>query len=341
MEWRYPWIFTFFLIWILVSIIISWKENRSTFFFNQISGDLKNHLFTRTLWNRIILRKRLILSGILFLIIAAAGPQIGTRVKPVERKGVDLVFAIDVSISMDAIDVKPSRLDKAKFEIGRLINELKGDRVGFIVFAGSSHLYLPLTTDYEAALLFLDAIDTKMIPTQGTSLSSALSTALSVFQEENEKHKVVVLVTDGEDHEGDAITFAEKIAKTGIVIHSVGVGTHTGSLIPFVKKGITEYKRDIQGNLVTSILNETALTDIADAGGGIFIRFDNHASSYLSLLSAINAMEKKTISTHEFSEYEDQYHIFAIGSLMCFIIAFFLPTKNMNKSATWRGRFVK
>ena len=126
MEWRYPWIFTFFLIWILVSIIISWKENRSTFFFNQISGDLKNHLFTRTLWNRIILRKRLILSGILFLIIAAAGPQIGTRVKPVERKGVDLVFAIDVSISMDAIDVKPSRLDKAKFEIGRLINELKG-----------------------------------------------------------------------------------------------------------------------------------------------------------------------------------------------------------------------
>lgn len=341
MEWRYPWMFLFIAIWIAIILFSSLKGSKSSLFYNAISKQLKDNLFNRTHWNRVILRRRLQSVGIVFLIIAAAGPQVGTKVKPVERKGVDLVFAIDVSISMDAIDVKPSRLEKAKFEISQLVNQLKGDRVGIIVFAGTSHLYLPLTTDYEAVLLFLDVIDTAMIPTQGTSLKSALSTAISVFPEENKKHKVVILVTDGEDHEGDAVAFAEKASDTGIIIHSVGVGTYTGSLIPVGNEDdIINYKRDLQGNLVTSVLNESALSDVANAGDGIFIRFDNQASSYLNLLRVINMMEKKTISTHEFSEYKDQYHIFAFITLLCFIFPFFISTKNTRDLDTWRGRFV-
>ena len=165
----------------------------------------------------------------LILIFSASGPQIGTRLAPLDRKGIDLVFAIDVSTSMNSEDVKPSRLEKAKFEISQKIRQLKGDRISLIVFAGSSHMYLPLTTDYEAARLFLDQIDTNMIPTQGTALSSALQTGLSAFTEDESKYKVLVLVTDGEDHEGQAIDLASKASDRGMIIHTVGVGTESGS----------------------------------------------------------------------------------------------------------------
>lgn len=341
MAWRYPWVLGFFLLWGGLVLLWYFNKHRRSSFYHSMPGPLAENLFNRIRWTRTVLRQRLRMAGVAFLILSASGPQIGTRVKPVERKGVDLVFAVDVSVSMDAIDVKPSRLEKAKYEIGQLVKKLKGDRVGIVVFAGSSHLYLPLTTDYEAALLFLNTIDTKMIPTQGTSLHSALSTALSVFTEENEKHKVVILVTDGEDHEGDAVAIANKAMKTGLVIHTIGVGTHAGSLIP-IKTGddVSKYKRDKQGNLVTSVLNESALSDVARAGNGIFIRFDNRAASYVTLLDAINAMEKKTISTHEFSEYEDRYQILALLSLLCFVIGFIIPTRDKRQHETWRGRFV-
>ena len=141
-----------------------------------------------------------------------------------------------------------------------MIQQLKGDRVAIIVFAGSSHMYLPLTIDYEAARLFLDQIDTKMIPTQGTALSMALETGLSAFTEDDSKYKVLVLVTDGEDHEGKAIELAGQAAKRGMIVHAVGVGTSNGSLIPIIdKQGIRDYKRDAEGKLITSLLNEKIL----------------------------------------------------------------------------------
>ena len=133
---------------------------------------------------------------------------------------------------MNAEDVKPNRLEKSKFEISQMIRQLKGDRVALIVFAGSSHLYLPLTSDYEAARLFLDEIDTNMIPTQGTALSAALQTGLSAYTEDESKYKVLVLVTDGEDHEGQAIDLVRQASKRSMIVHTVGVGTESGSLIP-------------------------------------------------------------------------------------------------------------
>ena len=174
---------------LLVAVWVLWiiRKKYNDSIWDETEPLVKENLFRRLDLNRWAWKHRLTFSGFIFLIFAASGPQIGTRVAPVERKGIDLVFALDVSESMNAQDVKPSRLEKAKFEISQMINQLKGDRVGLIVFAGSSHLYLPLTSDYEAAQLFLDAIDTKMIPTQETDLSTAFRTAISAFNEESEK----------------------------------------------------------------------------------------------------------------------------------------------------------
>ena len=191
-------------------------------------------------------------------------------------------------------------------------------------------MYLPLTTDYEAVMLFLNEIDTNMIPTQGTVLSSAMNTALNAFTNESDKFRVMLLVSDGEDHDGKAIELAEKAAASGFKINTVGVGSKNGSLIPIESKDgkISEYKRDKKGKLITSTLNDRILKDIAIAGNGSFFWFNNSQDSYLDIATDIDAMEKKTISTHEFSEYEDRYQVFAILSLSFLIIGFAFPTRS-------------
>ena len=252
---------------------------------------------------------------------------------PVERKGVDLVIALDTSTSMDAVDVKPRRLAKSKFELGQLIRKLKGDRVAIIVFAGTSHLYLPLTTDYEAALLFLNEIDTKIIPTQGTAISSAIQTAMTAFTEEKDKYKIMLLVTDGEDHEGRAIELAQQAARNGLAIYTVGVGSEVGSLIIVKSENDDrmEYKRDRDGKLITSTIDEKILRDIARAGHGKFFWFDNNRDTHLDIAGVIDSMEKKTISTHGFSEYEDRYQSVAFFALVLLIAGFVIPTRPKNK----------
>ncbi len=258
-DFRFP-----FMLYVYIPLTILWFiwiwRGRKQKILSETDSRLRSRLFNQMDLNRLKWKQRFLLLSMVMLVFAASGPQIGTRLAPLDRKGVDLVFSIDVSTSMNAEDVKPSRLEKAKFEISQMIRQLKGDRVALIVFAGSSHMYLPLTTDYEAARLFLDKIDTQMIPTQGTALSSALQTGLSAFTEDDSKYKVLVLVTDGEDHEGQAIDLAKQAASRGMIIHTVGVGTASGSLIPVVdKQGIRDYKRDGMLNLIISQLISGAL----------------------------------------------------------------------------------
>jgi len=271
--------------------------------------------------------------AIMCLILSIAGPQFGSKVKKVERQGVDLVIAFDTSISMDAMDVKPSRIEKAKYEIGRLIQGLKGDRVSLIVFAGTSHLYLPLTTDYEAAQLFLSAIDTKMIPNQGTSLSSAIEKAIETVKKDQNKYKVVLLISDGEDHEGNAIKFSNQASELGIDIHTIGIGSDLGGLVPIrsVNNDAKDYKRDKNGKLITSVMNKKILKDIASAGNGYYFQFSNEGHSHLDLNNAIDAMEKRKINSHEYSEYEDRYQPLTLFSLIFFMVSFLLPTRQMGK----------
>jgi Ca-activated chloride channel family protein len=328
-AFRFPYILLFFLAFLLFFIMwVKVEKHYKKKIWRMMDPELKDKLFSRLDANFLQWKNRLTIIGLIFLIFSAAGPQIGTRVSPIERKGVDLVFAVDVSESMNAQDIKPSRLEKAKFEISQIINQLKGDRVGIIVFAGSSHLYLPLTSDYEATQLFLDAIDTKMIPNQGTDLSTALRTAMSVFNKEDDKYKVMVLVTDGEDHEGAAIEMANAALKSRIITHSVGVGTEKGSLIPINNDSSdNRYKRDKKGILITSKLNENMLIELANAGGGIYSRFNNRDSKYKEILSAIDNMEKRSIATHIYSEYEDRYQSFATISLLFLTAGLMMPTR--------------
>ena len=330
-EFRYPLILFFYapalIIWLYWII-----NSRNKMLLSTVDKSLRDRLLIKIDKKRLLQKDRFLYLSMLILIFSASGPQIGTRLAPLDRKGIDLVFAIDVSTSMNAEDVKPSRLEKAKFEISQMIRQLKGDRISLIVFAGSSHMYLPLTTDYEAARLFLDQIDTNMIPTQGTALSSALQTGLSAFTEDESKYKVLVLVTDGEDHEGQAIDLASKASDRGMIIHTVGVGTESGSLIPVIgKNGIREYKRDNTGILVTSILNENILNEIANAGNGTYVRFDNKPANFRSIMNAIDSMEKRSLKSHIYSEYEDRFQSFAFISMGLMIAGMLLPTrKNKN-----------
>ena len=337
-EFRFPLILYIYLPLFVVLIFLIFK-NRSKPELGQISKEVRSRLLANTDLIRIKTKDRLLFLSLIFLIFAASGPQIGVRLAPFDRKGIDLVFALDVSTSMNAEDVKPSRLEKAKFEISQMIQQLKGDRVAIIVFAGSSHMYLPLTIDYEAARLFLDQIDTKMIPTQGTALSMALETGLSAFTQDDSKYKVLVLVTDGEDHEGKAIELAGQAAKRGMIVHAVGVGTSNGSLIPIIdKQGIRDYKRDAEGKLITSLLNEKILNNIAEAGNGTYVKFDNKPANFKKITNAIDNMEKRTLKSQIFSEYEDRYQSFAIISFGLMFIGMIIPTK-VKKYKKWKNRF--
>ena len=325
--------FLFFLIPVLVVFFRDFFFYENIDLFPKANHKNKEIIYANLNYINHKISRYLFLVGTMCLILSIAGPQFGSKVKKVERQGVDLVIAFDTSTSMDAIDVKPSRIEKAKYEIGKLIQGLKGDRVSLIVFAGTSHLYLPLTTDYEAAQLFLSAIDTKMIPNQGTSLSSAIEKAIETVKKDQNKYKVVLLISDGEDHEGNAIKFSNQANELGIDIHTIGIGSDLGGLVP-IRSGdndVKDYKRDKSGKLITSVLNKKILKDIAAAGNGYYFQFSNEGHSHLDLNNAIDAMEKRKINSHEYSEYEDRYQPLTLFSFIFFIVSFLLPTRKMKQ----------
>ncbi|UCH11659.1 MAG: VWA domain-containing protein [Fidelibacterota bacterium] len=261
--------------------------------------------------------------GLGFLILAAIGPKVGTKVVELKRQGVDVLFVLDTSTSMDATDVKPSRLEKSKYEVNRLIDGLQGDRIGMIVFAGTAHLHFPLTSDYAAARLFLNAVDTRLIQVQGTVIAEALDLAIETFDAESKKYKTVVILSDGEDHDGRALEIASTAAETGIVIHTVGMGSTSGAPIPIADG--KEFKKDKSGRLVTSVLNEPMLEELARVGNGTYTRVDNRSSGLGGLLEDILSMEKRTLKTHEFTQFEDRYQIFALLAFICFGVELVLP----------------
>ncbi len=265
----------------------------------------------------------LLFTGLGLLILAATGPKVGTRVMELKRQGVDVLLLLDTSTSMDATDVRPSRLEKAKYEAGRLIDRLEGDRVGIIVFAGSAHLHCPLTSDYAALRLFLNATDTRLVQFQGTVIGEALDLALATFDSESRKYKTVVVLSDGEDHDSRALETAQKAVEQGIIIHTVGIGTKAGAPVPLV--GGAEFKKDQDGRIVTSILNELVLEELARAGGGTYQRVDNRSGNLSGLAEEIDAMEKRVLKTQEFSQYENRYQYFLLPAMLCLLAELLLP----------------
>jgi Ca-activated chloride channel homolog len=274
----------------------------------------------------------------LFLVLALVRPRFGVKMELFERRGVDLMVALDISESMLAEDIAPNRLERAKHEISKLFDLLKGDRAGLIVFAGESFVQCPLTLDYGAAKMFLDAVSTGWVQVQGTALGDAIKQATEAFRSKAHKYKVLVLITDGEDHEGSAVEAARAAAAEGVIVYTVGVGSESGVPIPVSKGGGTViYKKDKDGNLVMSRLEPMTLEKIAIEGHGKYF----HAGTDLDLsriMAEIERMEKKELGSSRLNIYEERYQIFLFVALLLLIAEFFIPERARRKEA-WKGRF--
>ena len=283
------------------------------------------------------LRFILFLTAILFLIFGIVNPQMGSKLEEMKREGSDIVICLDVSNSMRAEDFKPNRLYKAKQAIEKLIDKLNNDRIGLIVFAGDAFVQLPITTDYAAAKLFLESVDYDAVPVQGTVISSAIELAMKSFGTEEGKNKSIIIITDGESHEEDAVASATSAAEKGVVINTIGIGTPEGVPIPVYKnKSPTGFRKDREGNTVITKLNENALQDIASAGNGVYIRASQAEIGLLALLERINKLEKKTFDSKIYTDYEDRFQIFIAVALLLLIIESILTER---KSIWWEKIF--
>ena len=319
---------------LIIGIIMysKWQKNSILKF-----GDI--NLLNQLMQSHSIFRKKikntLFVLAITFLIVGLSNPQVGTKMEEVKREGVDLMIAIDLSYSMMAQDIKPNRLERAKQAISRLIDKLKGDRIGLVVFAGEAYVQLPITTDYSAAKLFLSTVNTSIIPTQGTKIGNAIDLCSKSFDKENAQSKAIIIITDGETHDEEAIESAKKAKEEGIYIHTLGMGLTKGGPIPIYNKygSTSEFRKDREGNVIITKLNESMLEEIALAGEGTYIRANNSKSGLSSLFEEINKMEKKEIGTMIFTNYKDRFQIFIGISLVLLILnLFFLERKNNIKS---------
>ena len=277
------------------------------------------------------------LIAIIFLIFGLVNPQIGSKLEEVKREGSDIIICLDVSNSMKAEDFKPNRLEKAKQAIEKLIDKLNNDRIGIIVFAGEAYVQLPITTDYAAAKLFLETVDCDAVPVQGTVISAAIETAEKSFGAEEGKNKSIVIISDGESHDDDAIAAAKAAAEKGTVIHTIGIGSPEGVPIPVYRNKVPAgFKKDRNGNTVVTKLNEEALAEIASAGGGIYVRATQGEVGLLALQDRINKMQKKTFDSKIYTDYEDRFQFFIAIALILLVIESIITE---TKSKVWNKMF--
>lgn len=268
------------------------------------------------------------LLGFLFLVLGIANPQIGTKLEEVKREGIDLIIALDVSNSMMAEDLSPNRLERAKRAMLQLLEELHSDRLGIIVFAGQAYTQLPITTDYAAAKLFLNMVDTDVVPTQGTAIGAAIELAVESFNFEEGGNKALIIVTDGENHEDDAIEAARNAAEKGIKVFTIGMGTPNGAPIPIFKNGRQMgFRQDQAGNTVVTSLNEDMLREIAGIGNGTYIRATNSSVGFERILDQLSGLEKSEFESQIYTDYEDRFQFFLGASFFFFILSIILGEK--------------
>ncbi|MEQ8578059.1 MAG: VWA domain-containing protein [Balneola sp.] len=334
MIWEYP-----FLLWLLVLIPMlivgvwfrtkSLKKKRTGFFNEELFIKLR-----KGFWKPgDVLKTSFVIIGLSFLLLAFAGPKIGTEVREVKRQGVDMLIALDLSASMNAEDVRPSRLEKAKFEINRLIERLKGDRVGLIVFTGEAYLQSPMTLDYSALKLFLDIADTDQMPSSATDFKAAMETALTAFEslEENETEaaKVLLIISDGEDHGQSYDTPLQNLIEKNIYVYTLGIGTDAGTTIPIYEENSSNligYKRDRSGKVVTTSLQSDELRQIANKGNGTYYAIERGNDGIDAFLARVDELEKGEFSSQEYADYKNQYQWMGALALLCFTFAYLVPT---------------
>lgn len=315
---------------IIVFIFIQrWKNKRLKQLTNQqvIKRLMPNVSFTLPIVKFIVLS-----FAFVFLLLGLANLQYGTTMEEAKKEGVDLMIALDVSNSMLAEDLSPNRLDRAKRAIYQLIEKLQNDRLGIIVFAGESYVQLPITTDYSSAKLFLETIGTDIVPTQGTAISSAIDLAMESFDFETTTSKAIIVITDGENHEDDAISSAQKAVEMEVSVHTIGMGSEQGAPLPIYKMGKqVGFRTDNTGNTVVSKLDETMLKKIASAGNGSYVRATNANAGLGIIMDEIGKMEKKEFDSKVFKNYESRFQIFLLIALFLLVLEFFISTRRSGK----------
>lgn len=278
----------------------------------------------------------LITLAFISLVIALANPQLGSKLEKVKRSGVDLMVALDISQSMLAQDERPSRLARSRQFISSLIDELKGDRIGLIIFAGNAYLQVPLTSDYVAVKTFLQTITTELAPTQGTAIGEAIKLGEKAFENGDPQFKAMLILSDGENHEPEAQEAAEAAGEKGIIIHTLGVGTPKGAPIPVDRGGREDYKRDNNGSIVFSKLNENMLQRVAVAGNGKYFRLSNGSREVRAVESELSAMERKEYEERVFTDYEDQFQWFLALAIFLLVIEYFLSERKNRWFNNWK-----
>ncbi len=268
---------------------------------------------------RLQLKFYITLVAMVLVVIALARPQFGSKLQTNQTKGVKAMVLMDVSNSMLAQDIKPSRIEYSKLMMSKIVDRMQNDNVGLIVFAGDAFIQLPITSDNVSAKMFLSSIDAGMVARQGTAIGSAIDLAISSLgSKEEEIGKTIILITDGENHEDDAIAAAKLAAENGIVVNVVGLGTTEGEPIPV--KGTSSFKKDRDGNVVVTKLNEKMCADIAKAGGGIYVRANNSNAAAKALEREIEKMQQGEIDTKVYAEYDEKFYIFVWIALMLLFI---------------------
>lgn len=272
--------------------------------------------------------------ALIFLVIASANPQWGTKREKVKAKGSDILIALDISRSMLCEDIAPNRLERAKRFVERLLDRLKGERVGIILFAGNAYVQMPMTTDYAAASLFVKSANTDLAASQGTAIGDAITLARTVFDSEDKYHKALIIITDGETHDQDAAQIAQQAAQEDVILFLVGVGTQEGGYVPVRFQGRQDYLRDKSGDFVKSALNEDVMRQLSEMGQGEYYNIIGGESILEELDIRIDKLEKRELEQRSFEDFESYYQYFLFIALI-FMLINFLVFERKNDKWTW------
>ena len=320
------------IIPLIVFLIWSYKKKKQL-----IEVFLGKSLVSRLLdplaWKRVKIDNMLIIFAVVFLILALSQPRWGYYWKDLEQKGVDIVIALDVSSSMLAQDIKPNRLERAKYKIMDLLNMLEGDRVGLVAFAGTSYLQCPLTLDYSATRIFLNAIDTELIPVPGTAIGHAIRTSVKAFNTQDTRSRAIILITDGEDHTGDAIQSANWAKEHKTKIFAIGIGNNIGAPIPNPKPGASGFKKDKDGEVILTKLDEPTLKQMALQTGGSYVRSVSGDMDLQKLYreNIKRKVKSKEIKTERKRVWKERFQWMIFAALLCLTAKYIRKTSFQEK----------
>lgn len=324
-SYRFLWLLLLVpLFFVAQALVLYFRRRRMARF---VSKDMSGELMPSYSVGKCWLKTTLFAIGFAFFAIGLARPQIGAKLTEKRTRGAEIMICLDVSNSMLAQDYTPNRLERAKMAVSSIVDRLRDDRIGLIVFAGTSFVQLPITTDYVSAKMFLSSINTGSVPVQGTALGEAIRTAARSFSAQSEKSRVIVLITDGENHEDDAVAAAKEAAQMGIRIYTIGVGSAQGQPVP-VDGALLE---DKDGNIVVSKLDEKTLNSIAEAGNGAYVHAGNKEFGLNLIIDDIRKLESEEFSSIVFEEYDEQYMYFFAIALFFFVMEALIGERKLKR----------